>query len=188
MTASGPVLSAVLGVLLAIVLCILPGAVLFRLPVLLRDRRAALASEERWFWQLLLSAVWSTGVALTLGALSVYSLPRLVTINAVLAVASAIAWRGGLRLGAAASKPGASALLPLVLVAFALWRFLPAAEYIIGGKDPGVYVNEGISLHRTGTIFRHDAIVAAVPEPVKDLYYTDYPPTEYYGIRFMACS
>jgi len=186
MTASGPVLSAVLGGLLAIVLCILPGAVLFRLPVLLRDRRAALASEERWFWQLLLSAIWSTGVALTLGALSVYSLPRLVTINAVLAVASAIAWRGGLRLGAAASKPGASALLPLLLVAFALWRFLPAAEYIIGGKDPGVYVNEGISLHRTGTIFRRDAIVAAVPEPVKDLFFTDYPATEYYGLRFMG--
>ena len=31
---SGPVLSAALGVLLAVVLCILPGAVLFRIPVL----------------------------------------------------------------------------------------------------------------------------------------------------------
>jgi len=186
MTASGPVLSAVLGVLLAVLLCILPGSVLFRLPILQRERRAALPFEERWFWQLVLSAVWSVGVTLTLGAFSVYSLPRLVTINAVLAVVPTLLWRRGLRLGSLSPKPGASALLPLALVAFALWRFLPAAEYIMGGKDPGVYVNEGISLHRTGTIFRRDAIVAAVPTPVKDLFFHDYPATEYYGVRFMG--
>jgi hypothetical protein len=176
----------VLGVLLAVLLCILPGSVLFRIPILQRERRAALPFEERWFWQLVLSAVWSVGVTLTLGAFSVYSLPRLVTINAVLAVVPALVWRRGLRLGSLSPKPGASALLPLALVAFALWRFLPAAEYIMGGKDPGVYVNEGISLHRTGTIFRRDAIVAAVPTPVKDLFFHDYPATEYYGVRFMG--
>jgi hypothetical protein len=186
MTASGPVLSAVLGLFLAVVLCILPGAVLFRIPILARDRRAAFPIEERWFWQLVLSAVWSVGSALILGALSAYSLPRLLTINAVLTIVPALLWRRGLRLGPAAPKPGASALLPLALVIFALWRFLPAAEYIMGGKDPGVYVNEGISLHRTGTIFRHDAIVAAVPATVKDLFFLDYPPTEYYGPRFMG--
>ena len=186
MTASGPVLSAVLGVLLAVVLCILPGAVLFRIPILQRERRAALPIEERWFWQVVLSTVWSVGVTLTLGAFSVYSLQRLVTINAVLAVVPTLVWHRGLRLGSLSLRPGASALLPLALVAFALWRFLPAAEYIMGGKDPGVYVNEGISLHRTGTIFRRDAIVAAVPTPVKDLFFHDYPATEYYGVRFMG--
>ena len=186
MTASGPVLSAALGALLAFALCVLPGAVLFRLPVLSRSRRAALSSEERWFWQLVLSAVWSVGITLTLGAFSAYTLTRLVAINAALAVVPMLLLRGRLRLDAEAPKPGASALLPLALVAFALWRFLPAAEYIMGGKDPGVYVNEGISLDRTGTIFRHDAIVAAVPAPVKDLFFLDYPPTEYYGPRFMG--
>ena len=186
MTASGPFLSAVLGVLLAVVLCILPGAVLFRIPVLQRERRAALPIEERWFWQLVLSAVWSVSVALTLGALSVYSLPRLVTINAVLTIVPMLVWRRGLRFGTLSPKPSASALLPLAIVAFALWRFLPSAEYIMGGKDPGVYVNEGISLHRTGTIFRHDSIVAAVPAPVKELFFHDYPDPVYYGVRFMG--
>jgi hypothetical protein len=95
-------------------------------------------------------------------------------------------WRRGLRLGTLSPKPSASALLPLALVAFALWRFLPSAEYIMGGKDPGVYVNEGISLHRTGTIFRHDSIVAAVPAPVKELFFHDYPDPVYYGVRFMG--
>jgi hypothetical protein len=186
MTTSGPILSAVLGALLAIVICVLPGCVLFRLPVLRRDFRAAFPIEERWFWQAVMSAVWSAGVALALGAFSVYSLPRLVIINAVLIVVPALVWRNRLRLGSSAPKPAASALLPLALVVFALVRFLPASEYIMGGRDPGVYVNEGISLDRTGTIFRHDAIVAAVPASVRDLFFLDYPPTEYYGPRFMG--
>ena len=186
MTTSGPVLSAVLGVLLAVLICVLPGAVLFRIPILRRDFRAAFPIEERWFWQIVLSVVWSAGTALTLGALAVYSLPRLVAINAVLTLIPSLVWRRRLRLNSSSPKPGASALLPLALAAFALWRFLPAAEYVMGGKDPGVYVNEGISLHRTGTIFRNDAIVAAVPAPVKELFFLDYPPTEYYGPRFMG--
>ena len=32
------------------------------------------------------------------------------------------------------------------------WRFFPSSEYIIGGKDPGVYVNEGIQIAQRGAI------------------------------------
>jgi hypothetical protein len=186
MTVGGPVLSTVIGIVLAIVICALPGAVLFRLPLLRREFRAALPVEERVFWQVVLSCVWSVGVTLTLGAMSTYSIARLSEINVGLALVSIGVWRRSLKLPVAAPKYTASALLPLALVAFALWRFLPAAEYIMGGKDPGVYVNEGISLHRTGTIFRRDAIVAAVPAAERSLFFHDYPPTEYWGIRFMG--
>lgn len=186
MTLAGPVLSTVIGVVLAVVICLLPGAVLFRVPLLRRVFRAALPVEERVFWQVVLSCVWSVGVALALGAMSTYSIARLAGINVGLALVTLGVWRRGLKLPVAAPKYTASALLPLTLVALALWRFLPASEYVIGGKDPGVYVNEGISLHRTGTIFRRDAIVAAVPVAERSLFFHDYPPTEYWGIRFMG--
>ena len=63
-------------------------------------------------------------------------------------------WRG------TAAKVTIAALVPLVLLGVGIWRFFPASEYIIGGKDPGVYVNEGIAIDRTGQLFRRDAVVA----------------------------
>ena len=47
----------------------LPGAVLFRVPWLDRERRAALDPEERLFWSVLLSVSWSVLFALALAAL-----------------------------------------------------------------------------------------------------------------------
>lgn len=178
-------MSLVIGLVSFLLVAVLPGAVFFRAPLLHRDRRERLPAEERCFWQIVLSVVWSVGVALVMGAASRYSFSTLLGINGGLAVLGLVAWRSRLRMPAA-PRPAASSLLPLAILALALFRFLPASEYIVGGKDPGVYVNEGISLHRTGTIFRHDAVVAAVPTPEKDLFFHDYPPTEYYGVRFMG--
>ena len=32
------------------------------------------------------------------------------------------------------------------------WRFFPPSEYIIGGKDPGVYLNEGVQIAQRGAL------------------------------------
>ena len=45
----------------------LPGAVLFRLPLLDRDRRAALPAEERGYWTIVLSVAISLSLVLALG-------------------------------------------------------------------------------------------------------------------------
>ena len=50
--------------LAAFVIAYLPGAVLFRLPFDNRQLRAGLAAEERAFWAVLLSTVWSVAVVL----------------------------------------------------------------------------------------------------------------------------
>src|SRR5262249_56544700 len=124
----------------------LPGAVLFRVPFLQRDRRAALSAEERGYWAVLLSVATSITIVLALAAVHRYSLTRLLIADAVITVLAGVVARFDLRLGARAPRPGLTALLPIALVVLGAWRFLPPSEYIIGGKDPGVYMSEGIQI------------------------------------------
>jgi hypothetical protein len=73
-----------------------------------------------------------------------------------------------------------------VLLLLAAWRFFPAAEYILGGKDPGVYVTEGLQIDRTGDLFRRDRVVADLPAEYRDLFVRSHDNPLYYGIRFMG--
>jgi hypothetical protein len=171
-----------------IVLAWLPGAVLFRLPWLDRDRRAALDADERLFWAIVLSLTVSHAVVLTLAAAHRYSFPRLIAIDLAIAGVAAAAARLRLRLGSPAGPLRLTALVPAGLVVLTAFRFFPTAEYINGGKDPGVYVNEGIQIAQTGSLAIHDADVAAVPPPFRDLFFPSYqrPDAEYYSSRFMG--
>lgn len=164
----------------------LPGAITFRLPLASRDTRAALPAEERIFWYVLISLCWSVALTFGLAAVSAYSLPRLLVINLAVALVLVLVYRRRLAFGKAAPRVGVTAVIPLLLLALCGWRFFPASEYVIGGKDPGVYVNDGISIHRTGTIMRRDAVVAAVPVESRDLFFRSHQREEYYGLRFMG--
>lgn len=175
---------ATLGALLLVVW--LPGAVLFRLPLWHRDRRATLDAEERLFWHVVLSVSWSLTLVLALAALERYRLSTLLWCNGGLAVGALVVWRSGLRYGAAARRPGWPAVLPLLLVALAVWRFFPVSEYIIGGKDPGVYLSEGIQIAQRGTLVIHDPVVAGVPGFAGPLFFPPHYEDEYYSVRFMG--
>ncbi len=130
----------------------LPGAVVFRLPWLDRDRRAALDAEERLFWAVLLSIALSLSVVLALAVMHRYSFARLLVADAGVAALLAASARGALRLGPAARRVGLTAAVPAALILLGGWRFFPSSEYIIGGKDPGTYINEGIQIAQRGAI------------------------------------
>lgn len=164
----------------------LPGAVLFRLPIADRDRRAALPAEERAFWAIVLSAIVSLTMVLSLAAVHAYAFSRLLILNVLLAIALATAARFRLGLGPAARRPGLTALIPLALIALGLWRFFPSSEYVIGGKDPGVYMNEGIQIAQRGALVVEDATVAAVPIFARDLFFPSHQNPTYYSTRFMG--
>jgi hypothetical protein len=174
-----------------LVIAWLPGALLFRLPCMDRDRRAALDSGERTFWAIILSLALSLVLALLLGALGRYSFQHLLIVNGSFSLLTIAALRGRLRLaGAHARSP--VVLLPVALAALALWRFSPPSEYVMGGKDPGTYMNEGIQIAQRGSILIHDDTVAAVPPFARDLFFPRHtdgagnPRSDYYGIRFMG--
>jgi hypothetical protein len=157
-------------VLLLLVIAWLPGAVLFRLPILARERRASLAAEERLFWAIVLSVATSLAIVLALAAAHRYGFTRLLIADVLLAAGLATAARFDLRLGTSARRFGPTALLPLALAAGALWHFPPPSEYVIGGKDPGVYLNSGVQIAQRGTLVFQDPVVAAVPAAARDLF------------------
>lgn len=164
----------------------LPGAGIFRLPWLDRDRRAALDAEERAFWAVILSLAVSLAVVLALAAVHSYTFHRLILADIVVAAVCAAIARGRLRLGVAARPVTLTAVVPVVLIALALWRFFPPSEYIIGGKDPGTYMNEGIQIAQRGTLVFRDPVVAAVPPFVRDLFFPSHGRPDYYSLRFMG--
>ncbi len=165
----------------------LPGAAIFRAPWGHRDRRAALAAEERQFWAVVLSVAVSLSLVLALAALHRYSFARLVAADATIAAVVAAAARFDLRLGRAAPRIGLTACIPIALALIGVWRFFPPAEYIIGGKDPGVYLNTGVQIAQRGTLIYHDPAVAAVPAFARDLFIPpDHNRERYLGFRFMG--
>ena len=164
----------------------LPGAAIYHARWCDRSRRAQLDAEERFFWAVVISIAISLSAVLALAWLGSYSFTRLLIADVVIAASAAALSRVDLRLGAAARLPGWSALLPIVLIVLGLWRFFPPAEFIIGGKDPGVYVNEGIQIAQKGTFLYQDPVVASVPASARDLFFPSHQRPEYFSLRFMG--
>jgi hypothetical protein len=168
--------------------------VLFRLHFLERDRRASLAAEERLFWSILLSLCVSLSAALLLAAVGRYTFPRVLTTDVLIAAVLAASGRLRLRLGSTAPGPGVSALIPLALIVLGVTRFFPASEYVIGGKDPGTYVNEGVQIAQRGALVVRDPLVASVPAFARTLFFPRHaliadvavPADHVYYSRFMG--
>ncbi|MEO6221955.1 MAG: hypothetical protein ABIP90_01805 [Vicinamibacterales bacterium] len=164
----------------------LPGAALFRLPYWNRERRAKLDAEERAFWHVHLSLAWTLTVVLALAAAGEYRFTLLLGINSIFTLAMLVVAGRRLKYEGTAKPASWTIVLPLCLVALGLWRFFPVSEYIIGGKDPGVYVNEGIQIAQRGTLVITDHAIAAVPPFALGLFYRSEYREEYYSAGFMG--
>jgi len=169
-----------------ILIAFVPGALLYRAPVMQRDRRAALSAEERVFWAVVVSASWTSVAALALAAASRYTFPRLLIVNSLVSLAALAVWRQRLLYRGTAPRVDWNALFPLALVGLGATLFFPVSEFLIGGKDPGVYVNEGIALAHRGSLVITDTLVAAIPPVLKELFFPPYRERWYYSIRFMG--
>ena len=135
----------------------LPGAMLFRLPILDRHRRAALDPAERAFWALV----------------------------AAIAAVAAVAARKTLLYDATASADW-WALAPVALVVLSLWVFPPPSEYVVGGKDPGVYMNAGVQIAQRRSLVIEDELVSSLPAETRGLFFPRHYGQPYYSNRFMG--
>lgn len=174
--------------LTALLVGFVPGASLFRAPFAHREQRAALPPEERLFWYVITSLAVSSIAALSLAALGWYSWERLLWTTAGLSLLIVAASRGRLRLEPTAPGLGPTAIVPLALLAlsFSIIFFVPPAEYVMGGRDPGTYMNEGIQIAQRGTLEVSDPLVASLPEPFWNLFFPERNSPSYFSNRFMG--
>jgi hypothetical protein len=172
-------------VLQSLVVGYLPGAAIFRLPVLDRERRAALEPAERVFWAVVISLALTLVGTMVLAALGQYSFQRLLVIDGGIAAIAALGARRSWRLTGAAPLAWWSAA-PVALAAVSLWLYAPPAEYIVGGKDPGVYLNAGVQISQRGSLVIDDALVASLPVETRDLFFPQHRGAAYYSNRFMG--
>lgn len=170
----------------ALVVAYVPGALILRLPTRGQSTRAALSAEERIFWAVILSTVWSLVVVLALAGLGTYRFERLLLTNAFAAAITVVLARGQLLYSTGAARPTWHAVLPAAILAIGVTTFFPAAEYVMGGKDPGVYLNEGIQIAQRGRLVVADPIVREVPPLLRDLFFPSHQSPDYYGLRFMG--
>ena len=166
----------------------LPGALIYRLPVGNRSVREALPAEERAFWNVILSLVCSSIAALALAAARAYTFETLLWADAALAAVLLLVCGRKVRLGRSSPLPSWSAALPMALaiLGFSIYFFVPPAEYVTGGKDPGVYVSEGIQIAQRGSLTTRDHVVASLPEQFRDLFFPRSIDPTYYSNRFMG--
>jgi len=171
------------------VVAYLPGALIYRLPQGGRIRRASLPAEERAFWAVIISVAVTTIVALALTAAGAYTLGRLVVGDLVLAGAAAatiaIGRRGG-STGPHGPAPTRLALMPMALAVLGLFLFFPPAEYLMGGKDPGTYVNEGIQIAQHGSWTIPDTTLALLPADSRGLFVSPDAERLNEGTNFMG--
>lgn len=177
-----------MGLLLAELLVVgyLPGAVVFRLPVADRQARAGLPAEERVFWATIISLAVSCSVVLLLAAAGLYTFHRLIVALLFVSAALAAIAKGDLRLGRSARAPRAAALIPVGLVVVGLWLYFPPAEYVLGGRDPGVYTIQGVQIAQSGSLSIPDRLVASLPERFRDLFFPVGFEGHGYRARFMG--
>ena len=149
----------------------LPGALVFRLPYADRERRAGLPAEERFFWATVISVAISCAVVLLLAAANRYTFRGLVLADVGICAALAAVARGNLRLGLAAQRPRPAAVIPVALVVLGLWLYFPPAQYLLGGRDPGIYTIEGIQIAQSGSLSIPDSLVSSLPERFRDLFF-----------------
>jgi hypothetical protein len=125
-------------------------------------------------------------MGLLLAELGLFSLPRAALWLLAAAALAALVCRR--RLGAPLPRPrGAAALVPAALVlAVALALQARPTEYLVGGRDPGVYVATMALIGRTGGIAYTDPGVRAIPAEDVELFYRNPRSPDFSWGRFMG--
>jgi Dolichyl-phosphate-mannose-protein mannosyltransferase len=175
-------------VLSGLVLFLVPG--LLFLALLARDEQETTPLDEALFLAFAVSVAVSAWVALLLGELGLFSLPRAATVVAAGGLVAALAGRRrlGFAVGKTIGRRPATALVPafvVLVLAFALQA--RPSHHLVGGRDPGAYIASMGLIARTGGIAYIDPLVLAVPPEDAEVFFR-HPdkPEAFSWARFMG--
>ena len=99
--------------------------------------------------------------------------PLVLWINGLVSLALIVASKCNLRLDSQSPLLTRTALAPsiLIVISVVMFFFVPPAEYVIGGRDPGVYINEGIQITQRGSLVNTDSVIRPIPPDFKHLFF-----------------
>jgi hypothetical protein len=160
-------------------LFILPGFALAR--HIARDRGVGF-----WLFAVLLSIPVTSIVGFALARFGWFSLVPLVAIDVLIAaLLFALRAQPQFRID---SFLNTKAALVLVAIGGAFFiYYAPPFEYYLGGRDPGIYVINGIRIARTGSFTAEDPLIEKVPKEFRTLFLSEKQPMRYMGF-FVASS
>ena len=125
--------------------------------------KIALSLGEKLYLTIASSILLSGWVGLTLAEIGWFSPTRVAAVVAILVAVAALVFSKQLSF-APGSRNWRELAVASALIAFTLVAFYPPYEYILGGRDPGVYVNTGFHLVREGNLTFTDPLIASIPE------------------------
>jgi len=164
----------ILGILGLFALLLVPGLLTVRL------LRGSLPEDmnpgERLYVGLILGFYLVSWIAIVLAEFGRMRPAWLLAITGVYCVAVAVTLlpRGfDLRSGLTSIRRGWRSLLPFCFV-FAILPLHRPFEYILGGRDPGVYVNAGAIMSETGSVAFSDPLVERLPDECRGLFLGEY--------------
>jgi hypothetical protein len=164
-------------------LCIffVPGLVLVAL--IRAEDRAALALDEKLFLVVAASVCAASWLALVLAETGRFSLR---TAGLLLFAASLLALALGRRRLARHAGPARwRTLLPaLAVLAVSLFFHARPGEYLMGGRDPGVYIGAMALIGRTGGVAYVDPVVKSIPPQDVELFFRNPGNVDYSWGRF----
>ena len=153
----------------------LPGALLFRLPVADRARRAGLGADERVFWHVMLSVAWSLARRARARRAGAYRFDRLLALNGV-ALRSLIVVGGRTRLALSRRRarglrwtvvlPDRRSIVARPLAVLSRRRNTSSAARIPARTS--TRASRSRSAARSSS---DDPVVAAVPRRARDLFF-----------------
>jgi hypothetical protein len=126
------------------------------------------------------SLVLSGWVSLILAEVGLFSPARTALVVSAFAGVAIAVFRRRLSL-----RPGPAAsweiFFAAALITFPIVVYFPPFEHILGGRDPGVYVNAGFHLARDGRLMYDDPVVAGIPSQARPLFFPnkELPPWDY---------
>ena len=149
---------------------LLPGYIL--LYSLIKDKSYNLNFFEFIFIQILSSVLISGLLSLILAQLGYFSIINLIILLILFCVV--LSWRSSVKFNLDLipfPEYSYHSLILICILLIAIGLFMHPYPWILGGRDPGVYVNTGINIAKTGSIIIHDPLMASMNKSMQHEFY-----------------
>ena len=150
------------------------------------ERRCNLTFAEQIYLILSGSIIVSGWGSLFLAEVGLFSPVNVVILLATILsiVLFTVRNRLSIRLGKFNWKETSLAISVLI---FTLFTYYPPFDYILGGRDPGVYVNTGFHLANNGSLTSTDSVIASIPKEDLALFFrVDKEVPDWNHLRFQG--